>query len=217
MPRGPRSIAGPAPSSSPSVPLPSRSQQEKGLAPGVVLRLGVPSAPGVTPGGGRVGCPRFGFPRTLPGVAVPPPRLPQGPGVPVRGTVLASAAARATAWGAGRNPGLWDHPIASSPAPGVSGQRFPLPKHPKTPTSAWGELGHPLASLPTSFGCSLPSSPVAFPGLGEGVSVLQRRSRGRAGGAPGAVPPSQKSRDCLWSVEPHRRVCTLQILQQNIF
>lgn len=25
------------------------------------------------------------------------------------------------------------------------------------------------------------------------------------------------SQDCLWSVEPHRHVCTLQILQQNIF
>lgn len=188
------------------------------LAPGVVLRLGVPSAPGVTPGGGCAGCPGFGFSRTLPRVAAPRPRLPQGPGVPVQGHHRGLSSSESH----GSNPGLWDRPVASSLAPGLSGQRFSFAKTPRTPHQrlGQGELGHPLASPTTSFGCRLPSSPVAFPGFGGGGCQYYTAAAfpgGRAGGAPGAASPSQNTRDCLWSVEPHRRVCTLQILQQNIF
>lgn len=122
----------PAPSSPPSFAfaVPTRNW---GLAPGVVLRLGVPSAPGVTPGGGCAGSPGFGCPRTLPRVAAPPPRLPQGPGVPVRGhhPGLSSESH-------GRNPGLWDRPVASSLAPGLSGQRLSLAKTPQTPHQRLG-------------------------------------------------------------------------------
>lgn len=163
--------------------------------------------------------PGFGSLPTFSRVAVPPPRLPQGPGVPGRGTILASAAARATAWGAGTNPGLWDHPIASSLAPGVSGQSFPLPKHPKPFISAWGGSWATPSPLPPRI-LGVPCHPQQSHsrGLGRGCQYYRAAaSRGQGWGGSWCCPPSQKTRDCLWSVEPHRRVCTLQILQQNIF
>lgn len=174
--------------------------------------MGVPWAPGVTRGGGCAGCPGFGFPLVLPRVAAAPPRLPQGPGVPVRGTSLASAAAARA--------------MAAIPAFGI------IPSLPAWPR---GSLGFPCQNTP---------NPSSAPGVGGSWAIpsflsdhkfwaspalLSSRIPGVWGGGcqyfPGAglggllVPPSpsQNTRDCLWSVEPHRRVCTLQILQQNIF
>lgn len=160
------------------------------------------------------------------------PLQPPGGGCP-------SSSATSGAWSPwkGHRPGLSSseshgvggrhkaRPLGSSrrfqPGPGGLRAAVSLAKTPQTPQQRLaGELDHPLASPTASFGCPPPSSPVAFPGFGGGgVSVLHGSGfpGGRAGGASGAVPPSQKTRDCLWSVEPHRRVCTLQILQQNIF
>lgn len=51
---------------------------------------------------------------------------------------------------------------------GSLGSGFPCQNTPNPPPAPGGELGHPLACLTTSFGCPLPSSPVAFPGFGGG-------------------------------------------------
>lgn len=48
------------------------------------------------------------------------------------------------------------------------------------------------------------------------VPVLPHSGAGWALGGSLLYRPCN-SQACLWSVEPHRRVCTLQILQQNIF
>lgn len=102
----------------------------------------------------------------------PPPRLPQGPGVPVRGESHGVG---------GRQQ---SRPLGSSlrfqPGPGALRAAFPLPKHPKPLISAWGGAGPPphLSQHKVWVSPAILSS--GIPGLGEGVSVLQ------GSGFPGA-------------------------------
>lgn len=88
---------------------------------------------------------------------------------------------------------------------------------PQSPPLPFGVTsGTPRAPVPL-----LPAALSPFWGCRGGGSqyypvAQQRRGAGRASPLPrvntARLPPA-----CLWSVEPHRRVCTLRILQQNIF
>lgn len=205
----------PAPSSSPSVPsLPLRFPAGSGVSPpesccGWVSPRRLVSPPLVAVWG-------------LPGLDSPPPSSSATSGAwsPCEGRHpgLSSSSSESHGVGGRQKPRLWDHPGASSLAPALSGQRFPLPKHPN-PSSAPGGAGPPPGPCDHRFWVSPALLSSGIPGLGEGgVSITrQRLSRGQGWGGSWCRPPSQKTRDCLWSVEPHRRVCTLQILQQNIF
>ncbi|KAL2305499.1 hypothetical protein Nmel_007486 [Mimus melanotis] len=180
--------------------------------------LGVPSAPGVTPGGGSVW--------DLPGL---------GPPHPLEGGCRSSATSGAWSpwkgapswpqqqrepWRGGQAelPALGIIPLLPAWPRGSLGSGFPC-QNPKPFISAWGGAGPPPHLSHHEFWVSPAILSSRIPGVwGGGVSITgQRLPGGRAGGGSWCCPPSQKTRDCLWSVEPHRRVCTLQILQQNIF
>lgn len=124
------------------------SHQERGVSPlesccGWVSPWHPVAPPGAA-GGACVGLPGLDSPPTLPGVAAPPPRLPHGPAVPGTGTVLASAAVRALAWGAGKK----SRPLGSShcfqPGPGGLWAAVSLAKTPQTPhqrlAGSWATL-----------------------------------------------------------------------------
>lgn len=165
----------------------------------------------------------------LPGLDSPP--HPPGGGCP-------SSSATSGAWSPwnGHHPGLSSsgshgvggrqksRPVGSShrfqPGPGGLWAAVSLAKTPQTPhqrlAGSWATLS-PLRPQVLGVPCHPHQSHSR--GLGEGgVSITQQRlSRGQGWGGSWCRHPSQITRDCLWSVEPHRRVCTLQILQQNIF
>lgn len=164
----------PAPFSSPSVPLPLRFPPGNGVSPlesccGWVSPRHPVSPPGAA-GGGCVGSPGFGFP-------LPPPSrglLPLLLGY-LRGL---ESLERAPSWpqqqwepwrgGQAEIPACGIIPSLPAWPRGSLGSGFPCQNTPNPPSAPGGELGHPLASPTTSFGCLLPSSPVAFPGFGGG-------------------------------------------------
>lgn len=73
----------------------------------------------------------------------------------------------------------------------------------------WSKPEHPTGTRPPSP-CSSRS---LLGGQRGGLSITRGTAAWGVLPYKNRVPPP----DCLWSVEPHRRVCTLRILQQNIF
>lgn len=157
---------------------------------------------------------RAGIPKGLSGAGgpCPPPHsarwatsgLPQPPatGEPPGGDKNPALCTRSQPQGA---PGSAKIPQTKQPA----GRKL-LGGGAKRPHFAfWSKPEHPTGTRPPSP-CSSWS---LLGGQRGGLSITRGTATWGVLPYKNRVPPP----DCLWSVEPHRRVCTLRILQQNIF